>query len=54
MIRNRYDQVPYLNWKTIWESDENAGKHPHKRAKRSALSYQATTRLKGTDKKVIH
>ena len=26
-FRNRYNQVPYLTWDTIWKSDKNTIKH---------------------------
>ena len=46
-IRNQYNQVPHQARGTIWESDKNTRTITHKRAKRSALSQQAITRLQG-------
>ena len=48
-IRNRYNQILHLTQATIWESDKNTRKQTYKRAKRSSLSQQVTTRLQGTD-----
>ena len=52
-IRNRYNQVPYLNQKPIGELTKTQENTIHKRAKRSALSWQVTTRLQGTYKDSI-
>ena len=42
----RLNQVPYLTLNTIWESDKTQECTKCKRAKRSALSQQVSTRLK--------
>ena len=42
--------MPHLTQDTIWESDKTQESNTHKRAKRSALSQQVTTRLQGIDK----
>ena len=50
MIRNQYNQVPHLTKDTIWEMDKKPKENiKYKRAKRSALSQQLTTRLQETD-----
>ena len=52
-IRNRYNQIPHLTKNTIWKSDKNYIQNvTYKKAERSALSQQVTTRLQGTDKAV--
>ena len=51
-IRNRCNQLQHLAQDTIWESDKTQENITQTRAKRSALSQQVTTRLKGTDKTV--
>ena len=44
-IRNPYNQIPHLTQNTIWESDKTQENITYKRAKRSALPQQVTTRL---------
>ena len=51
-IRNRYNQVAHVTKDAMRESDKNTKNITYKRAKKSALSQQATTRLQGTDKTV--
>ena len=43
-IRNRYNRVPNLTRKTIWESDITQENIKHKRVNRSALSQQMIAR----------
>ena len=51
-IRTRYNQVLLLTQDTTWESGKTQENITHRRAKRSALSQQVTTRLQRTDKTV--
>ena len=51
-IRTRYNQVLLLTQDTTWVSGKTKESITHKRAKRSALSQQVTTRLQRTDKTV--
>ena len=43
-IRNRYNQAPHLPQDTKWKSNKFTKKHHKKRANRSALPLQVTTR----------
>ena len=45
--------MPHLTQGTIRESDKTGEYITYKRAKKSALSQQVTTRLQGTDKSVL-
>ena len=51
MIRNQYNKVLHLFQDTIWESDKTQENITFKKAKRSALSQQMTTRLQDSDDK---
>ena len=52
-IRNRYNQVSHLTQDTVWESDKTHKKNiTYRRAKKSALSQQVTTKLHDTDKTI--
>ena len=45
-IRNQYNQVPHLTQNTLWESDKHTQENiTYKKANRSVLSQQVTTRL---------
>ena len=52
MIRNRYNQIPYLTEYTILESDKKQENITYKRAKGSARSQQKASRLQRTRNKV--
>ena len=53
-IRNRQNKPPHLTQDTVWESDKTQENITYKRAKRSALSQQVTTRLQEIDKAVSY
>ena len=51
-IRNRYNQVPDMTQDTVWESDNTQENITYRRAKKSSLSQQVTTRLNDVDKAI--
>ena len=49
---NRYNQVPLLTQDTVWEKNKYTKNIRYRRAKKSTLSQQVTTRLHDTDKTI--
>ena len=50
VIRNRYNQVPYLTKNTIWESDKNTRKHHAQESQEVSPFHADDHKAIGTDK----